>query len=745
MSKTKKNAANRILYVIRTLMLLFVLVGFNTMLSFVHASEVDYGKITNPVFPGEVVVFTGYYGDTLFEYEMSIGNVLRGAEAENYALSINPYNDIPYGTELFIFDVDFKLNYYESYDSTAMYVSSYDFTGYTSNKAQYNSSTYIVLDNDFGGYVYPGGIMEGKAYILAPYGDSPYIEFSPFYSTETSVYFRPDPNLIELSIPTFSTGGKTVFNINENTTLTANASGGNNRTYGYYYMFEAVNPDGTYELIQDWSTKNTTTWTPKQYGKYKLYVNVADNGEGYLYRMKEVSVIPPSPINLKASSSSYNSIKLTWDPVAGATSYAVYRSTTLDGTYSIVGTAVNNYTHIGLISGNTYYYKVKAVVTNNTTKIYSNFSLTTSGTPIPSIPTNFNAVKVDAYSNKLSWNAVTGASVYVIYRSTSLNGPYSTVGTSATSYVHSNLNANTVYYYKIRPYTLVGSNKVYGEFSSTKSVSSVPTGLKAESASYNSIKLSWAPVLGATGYKIYRSSTSTGSYSAITETTAASFTNSNLTTNTTYYYKIKAYTQIGTVKEYSNYSIVVSQKPIPSAPSFINSVSSGYNSVNSTWGAVTGANGYELHRSTSKSGTYTLVTSTTATTYNNIGLTTGNTYYYKVRSYRLVGTTKIFGNFTTAVAAKPIPNVPANFSVIRAGSTSIKLSWNAVAGASGYEIYRSTSSGGTYSLLKKTNLLYYTNTGLSTGSYYYYKIRSYKVIGTSNIYSSWSTVKYAKP
>ncbi|MHB1454068.1 MAG: fibronectin type III domain-containing protein, partial [Saccharofermentanales bacterium] len=166
------------------------------------------------------------------------------------------------------------------------------------------------------------------------------------------------------------------------------------------------------------------------------------------------------------------------------------------------------------------------------------------------------------------------------------------------------------------------------------------------------------------------------------------------------------------------------------------------------WTAVSGASGYSIYRATSSAGTYTLVTTiaaATAPTYTNTSLATGTTYYYKVNAYRLVGTTKVYGSQAAAVSAKPIPATVGTITAARYSATSIKISWPAVSGASGYELFRSTSSAGTYTLIRTQTALYYTNTGLKTGTTYYYKVRAYRLVGTTKVYGGYSGIKYAKP
>lgn len=77
-------------------------------------------------------------------------------------------------------------------------------------------------------------------------------------------------------------------------------------------------------------------------------------------------------------------------------------------------------------------------------------------------------------------------------------------------------------------------------------------------------------------------------------------------------------------------------------------------SIKVSWGAVAGATQYEVWRcTTSPAGTYSLLKTTANAYYMNTGLTAGNTYWYKVRAYRVVEGTKVYGSYSAVVYAKP--------------------------------------------------------------------------------------------
>ena len=290
--------------------------------------------------------------------------------------------------------------------------------------------------------------------------------------------------------------------------------------------------------------------------------------------------------------------------------------------------------------------------------------------------------------------------------------------------------------------TIKGNTTLYAKWISSPAIPTLP---KAVSSGYNSVLISWAAVSGSNGYEVYRSTSSTGVYTLVATTSAINYNNSGLVTNSNYYYKVRAYKLVGTTKHYSGFSSIVSAKPIPSIPTNFKVISSGYSSINTSWAAVNGSSGYEIYRSTTNTGVYSRIATTSSTSYNNTGLATNASYYYKVRAYRLVGTTKVYGGFSNILVAKPIPSTPTSISATRYSSTSIRVDWSSVSGATGYQVYRATSSTGTYSLIKTTTSLSTIDTGLVNGKYYYYKVRAYRIVGTTKVYGVWTTVKYAKP
>ncbi|SFJ30466.1 Fibronectin type III domain-containing protein [Terrisporobacter glycolicus] len=179
----------------------------------------------------------------------------------------------------------------------------------------------------------------------------------------------------------------------------------------------------------------------------------------------------------------------------------------------------------------------------------------------------------------------------------------------------------------------------------------------------------------------------------------------------------------------------------------IKAKSNSYNSNIITWSKVNNVDGYEIYRATSKTGTYSLNKTVTSGSYSNTGLTTGKTYYYKVRAYKVVDGKKQYGDFSQVVSSSPKLSSTTAKSA-SAAYNSNKVTWSKVSGASGYEVYRATSKTGKYSLkktVKSGSTLSYSNTGLTTGKTYYYKVRAYKVVDGKKQYGNFSQVVSSSP
>ena len=246
--------------------------------------------------------------------------------------------------------------------------------------------------------------------------------------------------------------------------------------------------------------------------------------------------------------------------------------------------------------------------------------------------------------------------------------------------------------------------------------------------------LKWTAVDGANRYYVYRSTTKDSTYSFLGSTANLNYTDSAANAGTTYYYKIKAGIVNG-AKSASSAAIAVTcrcARPVVK-PSYVGASGKPY----IYWSAVDGANRYYVYRSTSKNGTYEYIGYTAKTNYTDSKAVAGTTYYYKVKAISKVKSIANSALSTpvtiTCRCAKPVVKI----TLTQKGDP--KLTWNAVTGASQYEVYRATSKNGTYTKMFTTSNLSYTNTSAKAGTTYYYKVKAIsKVKSVAN--SAFSTV-----
>lgn len=165
-------------------------------------------------------------------------------------------------------------------------------------------------------------------------------------------------------------------------------------------------------------------------------------------------------------------------------------------------------------------------------------------------------------SIKLSWDKVSGAKGYEIYRASKKKGKYVKIATTKnTSYKCRKLKSGTDYYFKVRAFKDPKTGREYGEYSSKIKMSTKTDApvIKLK-ASGNKVKISWKKVKGVGGYEVYMSTNKKNGYEKIKKNSSSklSYVQNNLDKNKKYYFKVKSYKNINGKKVYSKWSDVKS-------------------------------------------------------------------------------------------------------------------------------------------------------------------------------------------
>ena len=408
--------------------------------------------------------------------------------------------------------------------------------------------------------------------------------------------------------------------------------------------------------------------------------------------------------------------QLKWTAGSGTAKYWVYRSTDGVNFKYYDSTAKTSYTNTGALLGTKYHYRVKAVAVVNGKNVASADSGTKSLFTTPAAP----GVSIYRVNGKpqLKWSAVTGAAKYWIYRSTDgVNFKYydSTTGTSYTNCIAA---SGTEYYYKVKAAAVVNGKDIASDFSNTKSLFTTPAAPSVSiTTSKGKPKLTWKAVKGADKYYIYRS-TDGKNFKYYNETDEAGYTNYSTNIGTTYYYKVRAVKTIDGNDHKSDFSAVRSIQCRPAAVNL--SISRSYGKPKLTWDAVADADKYWIYRSTDGKN-FKYYDTTTKTSYINSGAAFNTIYCYKVKAVKVVNGRNVAsgsGSAKSVITALAKPSVS-----ITTSDGKPYISWDAVDGATGYYVFRSTD-GKNYSVLGYTTRTNYTNTASNAGTTYYYKVKA---------------------
>ena len=126
-----------------------------------------------------------------------------------------------------------------------------------------------------------------------------------------------------------------------------------------------------------------------------------------------------------------------------------------------------------------------------------------------------------------------------------------------------------------------------------------------------------------------------------------SYLDQGKTSATIYNYQVKAYNKVDGKKVYLKESEKLKATTTPLTPN-VTVKSSSRKTARLTWkNCSTRATGYKVYMATSKNGIYKLVKTTTAKSFTKYYLTSGKTYYFKVRAYRTVDGKNIYGDYST--------------------------------------------------------------------------------------------------
>ena len=495
-------------------------------------------------------------------------------------------------------------------------------------------------------------------------------------------------------------------------------------------------PDVTYVIYvlegENWTELAQTTElsysmdvaeTIGKYFRIGTYKVVDDATYESIKKTKIVSLVTTAPL-VAVGSDADGKPTLRWTGVTDVNEYKVYRATKKSGYYANVFTTTGkSYVHVSAVAENTYYYFVRAILSDGTTvdsEIVTNrpldsdveFTITT-GNSAEGKPT-------------LKWTAIADADYYEVYRAETQDGSYSKMFTTkGTSYANTSAIAGKTYYYKLKVVLTDETEVVSDIIQNTCIIPDVVFDITPGNNTEGKPTLKWKPIIGADYYEVYRANTRNGNYVKAFTTKGTTYANISATTGKTYYYKLKVVLTDGT-EEVSD--IIQNTCIIPDVVFDITPGNNAEGKPTLKWTAIAGADHYEVYRANTRNGNYIKAFTTKGTTYTNISATAGKTYYYKLKVVLTDGTEVVSDILqNTCLISEVVFDIKTGNNA--EGKPTLK--WTAIAGADHYEVYRANTRNGNYIKAFTTKGITYTNISATAGKTYYYKLMVHLVDGTT--------------
>lgn len=611
-------------------------------------------------------------------------------------------------------------------------------TGYNVKRATVSGGPYAVVGANLAGPNWTdAGLINGTGYFyvvtalngVAESVNSTEVSTTPVGPPPVPANFTATSSDGLVTLTWTASSGATSYNIKRST------------TDGSGYLPIGTSASATYA---DSTVTNGTAY-------YYVVTAVGTNGESAASAQASATPLAPpaAPTGLTATPGNAV-VTLAWSASSGATSYNIKRSDVSGSGYELVGTtSANGYVDTDVLNGAAYYYVISA---QNVAGEGANSGQVTA-TPVaaPAAPSGAIASAGNGQSG-LVWQAVSGATSYTIKRSTVSGGPYTVIasGLTPTNYFDNTVVNGMTYYYVISAVNAGGEGDASIQLVVTPNNNPLRAHLRFDEISGATVADTsgngWnATLVGGSTYtagKINNAVSLSGSTNYATLPTGVIAGLGNCTIST--WVKVNAVVNFSRIFDFgtgtTNYMFLTPQytttAPNAAKPRFaIRTPSVGEQIINSSisltanaWNHVTitfSGNTATLYINGAVAGTNSAMTLTPSslglTTQNYLGKSQWPDPYFNgsLDEFQIHGRALSAAEISALAAASV--NAPANL-VATPGETQVALSWNAVSGATGYNVKRGYVSGGPYTIVGSVTGTSYIDTSLAIGSPYYYVV-----------------------
>ncbi|MDO4519968.1 MAG: fibronectin type III domain-containing protein [Eubacteriales bacterium] len=429
-------------------------------------------------------------------------------------------------------------------------------------------------------------------------------------------------------------------------------------------------------------------------------------------------VIADTPVLIKTYNT-VNSIEVFWKLSEKAEKYRLFRRSNNNGWKAIadLDNSVNHYSDTTVANNTTYFYTVRCLAEDGSTYM-SGYNRTGIGGIYMKVP-KITEVKSLENSVKISYNSVTGAEKYRVYRKTEDTAWKSVGCTGPLYFVDKTVKSGVDYTYAVRAANGAGV-PISSYDAEGKSIFYVAMPrIKKVTADMDGAMISWDHTAGSEKYRVFRKTSAKGKWTLLGETTNNFFLDQTVKNNNTYFYTIRSLYE---AEKWTSYDKTGTRILYIEAPKLI-SAQNGADGITIKWKAVAGADKYRVFRKKADEG-WEVVADTRSLTCTDKKAGSGTEYTYTVRCINAAGK-YISAYDKTGVSALRIGN--GTLQKISATEAGIRLSWKEIAGSDRYVIQRADEKNGYEVIAEITdpeNLYYLDSDAAINGMNYKYAVRA---------------------
>ena len=273
------------------------------------------------------------------------------------------------------------------------------------------------------------------------------------------------------------------------------------------------------------------------------------------------------------------------------------------------------------------------------------------------------------------------------------------------------------------------------------------TGAKLCGRAADALRINWTKNASADGYivEMYQND-KWARVAKITNNSTTTFRKAGLKAGTAYKFRVKAYKMYDRTLAYSEYSATIAARTNPSVVAGTKLGGRAADALRINWTENASADGYivEMYQG-NEWVRVAKITSNSTTTFKKSGLKASSVYKFRVRAYKMSGSTALYGDYSATVAARTNPSVVKGAKLTGRAADALRINWTKNTTADGYivEMYQGNKWVRVAKITSNSTTTF-KKSGLKASTVYKFRVRAYKMSGKTALYGNYSATVTAR-